>query len=59
MKIKKRLQAAKLLTIPVNDRIMMLFAAVHLSAIGTKRTFPCRRSIEVTTAYPIPKYTDV
>ena len=42
MKIKKRLQAPKLLTLP-NDRIMMLFAAVHLSAFGTKQTFPSRR----------------
>jgi hypothetical protein len=38
MKIKKRLQAPKLLTLAVNDRIMMPFAAVHLSASGTKRT---------------------
>jgi hypothetical protein len=36
MKIKKRLQAPKLLTLAANDRIMMLFAAVHLSAYGTK-----------------------
>ena len=35
MKIKKRLQAPKLLTLAANDRIMMLFAAVHLSALAT------------------------
>jgi hypothetical protein len=35
MKIKKRLRAPKLLTLAVNDRIMMLFATVHLSAYGT------------------------
>ena len=40
MKIKKRLQAPKLLTLAVNERIMMLFAAAHESAIGIKRT--CR-----------------
>ena len=40
MKTKKHLQAPKLLTLPVNDRVVMLLAAVHLSAIGTKRT--CR-----------------
>ena len=38
MKIKKRLQAPKLLTLAVNERIMMLFAAVHEFAFGTKRT---------------------
>jgi hypothetical protein len=38
MKIKNR-QAPKLLTLAVNDRIMMLFAAEHLSAYGTERTF--------------------
>jgi hypothetical protein len=30
MKIKKRRQAPKLLTLPVNDRIMMLFAAERI-----------------------------
>jgi hypothetical protein len=29
MKIKKRLQTPTLLTLAVNDRMMMLFAAVH------------------------------
>jgi hypothetical protein len=38
MKLKKRLQAPTLLTLAVNDRMVTLFAAVHLSAVGTKGT---------------------
>jgi hypothetical protein len=38
MKIKNRLQAPKLLTVPPMI-VMTLFAAVHLSASGTKRTY--------------------
>ena len=41
MKIKKRLQTPTLLTLAVNDRMMMLFAAVqvrfwHKAAFGSK-----------------------
>jgi len=38
MKIKKRLLAPTLLTLAVDDQMMMLFAAVHLSAFGPKPT---------------------
>jgi len=39
MKIRKRLLAPTLLTLVVDDQMMMLFAAVHLSAYGPKQTF--------------------
>jgi len=38
MKITKRLLAPTLLTLVVDDQMMMLFAAVHLSAFGPKPT---------------------
>jgi len=38
MKIRKRLLAPTLLTLVVDDQMMMLFAAVHLSAYGPKQT---------------------